>query len=99
MDVKSCICTFRLQAAKKEKRKKRIKSYLIIKTCHGLICTILQRAGGFGLDKHLFLTRLENMNLSEMTPFYQTMFHMKDVLKVDTDIVSWGFYVKLGHPG
>lgn len=79
VDVKSRIHAFRLQAAKRFLYQ---KDLLWTPTA----CAILQRAGGLGLDKHLFLMKLKDMNLSGITPFYRTMFHVwRNVLKVDRD--------------
>lgn len=43
---------------------------------------IMRTDGGFGLDKQLFLMKLEEINLSELTVFYRAMLQTwKTVIK------------------
>jgi len=55
---------------------------------------LLQRAGGLGLDKHLFLIKLEEVSLSELTPFYKSMLKVwRTVFKVEREIDPQGQWV------
>jgi len=66
VDVRNRVRGFRIQAAQ---RFLYDKDVLWGKTAS----VIMRRVGGLGLDKQLFLMKLEEMNLSELTVFYRTM--------------------------
>lgn len=83
VDIASRITAFRLQTAQK-----------LLYSC-GLpwtdtACVLLRRAGRLGYDKHLFLLRPGTMDLTGLTPFYESVlqawqvfsFHRKDVVTV-----------------
>lgn len=54
----------------------------------------MRRAGGFGLDKHLFVIKLEQVNLSELTSFYKSVLRAWNaILKMERDIDNTGQWV------
>lgn len=80
VDVRNRIRAFRIQAAQ---RFLYDKDVLWGKTASA----IMRRVGGFGLDKQLFLMKLEEMNLSELTVFYRAMLQTwKTVLRTERNV-------------
>lgn len=68
---------------------KKQKGFFIIKTYYGH----LAEGSWAWTIKPLFLMRLEDMDLSGITPFYQKLFHMwRNVLKEDRDRSSFFFF-------
>ncbi|XP_064843632.1 uncharacterized protein LOC135555246 [Oncorhynchus masou masou] len=66
VDISSRITAFRLQAAQG----------LLYRDCSSWIetaYTLMRRAGCLGLDRHLFLLKLEGGDLTGLTPFYESV--------------------------
>lgn len=79
VDLRSRIRAFRLQSV----QRLLYKDVTWAKTASAL----LKQAGGLGLDKHLFLMKLEEISLSELPPFYKFMLQTwRTVFKVKRDI-------------
>ncbi len=66
VDINSRIKAFRLQTAKRLLYGKDV-------SWAGVACSLLRKAGGMGLDRHLFLMDTESVDLSGLTPFYRSI--------------------------
>lgn len=66
VDIRSRLMTFRLQAAQR-------LLYNNDSAWFNTAVVLLRRAGGMGLDKHLFLMKLEENELTDLTPFYKSV--------------------------
>lgn len=87
VNVRDRIFAFRLQAAQRFLYDENV---VWEKTAE----VILRRVGGFGLDKHLFLMKLEQVSLSELTSFYKSMLQVwKTVLRTERDVDNTGLWV------
>ena len=66
VDIQSKIAAFRLRAGQR-----------ILYNCGPRWCDaarlLLKRSGSLGYDKHLFLLRSEDMDLTGLTPFYKSV--------------------------
>jgi len=87
VDVRSRICAFRIQAAQRFLYHKDLVWSQTAKA-------FLQKAGGLGLDKHLFLMNLERINMSELSHFYRTLLHSwRTVFKFEREVDEPGNWV------
>nr|XP_046223606.1 deleted in malignant brain tumors 1 protein-like [Oncorhynchus gorbuscha] len=94
VDISSRITAFRLQAAQR----------LLYRDCSSwaeTAYTLMRRAGCLGLDKHLFLLKLEGGDLTGLTPFYESVMQAWRVFvksrKAGTPPGMWLFEEPLFH--
>lgn len=83
VDIKSRIKTFRLQTVKRF-------LYGVDVSWSGVACALLRRAGGMGLDKHLFLLDIQNVDLTGLTSFYHSVFKAWRTFNISRDITDEG---------
>lgn len=79
VDIRSRIKTFRLQTAKRLLYGKDV-------SWTGVACALLRKAGNMGLDRHFFLMDTQGMDLSGLTPFYQSMLKAWKILNVSRNL-------------
>ncbi|TWW77612.1 Transposon TX1 uncharacterized 149 kDa protein ORF 2 [Takifugu flavidus] len=73
VDIASRVTAFRLQAAQRL-----LYSFGVPWT--DMACLLLRKAGRLGYDKHLFLLQPQSMDLTGLTPFYQSVLKAWQVL-------------------
>ncbi|TWW74457.1 Transposon TX1 uncharacterized 149 kDa protein ORF 2 [Takifugu flavidus] len=73
VDIASRVTAFRLQAAQR-------LLYSLGVPWTDMACLLLRKAGRLGYDKHLFLLQPQSMDLTGLTPFYQSVLKAWQVL-------------------
>lgn len=84
VDVKSRIVAFRLQAVQKFLYQEEL-------AWTQTACAFLQKVESFGLDKHLFLLKMDGLKLDSLSSFYKSMLQAwNKVLKVERNLNELG---------
>lgn len=87
VDVKSRIVAFRLQAVQKFLYQEDL-------AWTPTACAFLQKIESFGLDKHLFLLKMDGLRLDNLSSFYKSMLQAwNKVLKVERNLDELGDWI------